>query len=172
MCVDTDAAIQTHGQTSHTLTPEGPLRIHTVAVHTDPWSLTLINVDTKAPGWVEQIAMFTNTFKASLVVDAHPIQTHVPDQTLIHVLTVLPVSRDLKAGVADTVEAPLSVHTPSVVTDTTVCHTLIQVSALGPGSSRLEASRTLAEVGSSRVHTLSVHTRVPRTLIIIDTLSS
>ena len=29
--------------------------------------------------------MFTNTFKASLVVDAHPIQTHVPDQTLIHV---------------------------------------------------------------------------------------
>lgn len=47
--------------------------------------------------------------------------------THTHTLTVLAVCRDFKAGVADAVEAALSVHTASVVADTTVSHTLVQI---------------------------------------------
>ena len=42
-------------------------------------------------------------------------------------LAVLPIGGDLKAGVADTVEAAVSVHTAPVVTDTTVSDAFIQI---------------------------------------------
>ena len=40
----TDAAIETHGQPGHALTPEGALGVDTVAVHAHPLGLALIDV--------------------------------------------------------------------------------------------------------------------------------
>lgn len=172
VCVDTDTSVQAHCHPRHALTPEGALGVHTVSVHAHPRSLTLINVYTHAPSGVQQIPRFTDALEAPIFIYAQPVQAHVSDQTLVLVLTVLAVCRDLKASVADTVEAPLSVHTAPVVTDSTVGHTLVQISALGPGGRGLKASGTLTDVGAGRVHTFSVHTGVSLALIVIDALSS
>lgn len=68
-------------------------------------------------------------------------------------------------------EAALSVHTAAIVADTTIGHTLIQISTLCPGRSGLESSRTLTDVRPRGVHTLSMCTRASLTFIIIDALS-
>lgn len=93
-------------------------------------------------------------------------------------------------------EAALSVHTAAVVADTTVSHTLIQIwqrqtesivntnillecvctcvracvcvtSALRPGCSGLESSRTLTDVRPRRVHTFPMCTRASLTFVLI-----
>lgn len=170
MCVDTDTPIQAHGHPSHTLAAEGALGVHTVAVHAHPWSLTLINVYTHASTGVQQESRFTDTFEASVFVDAQSIQTHVPDETFILILAVFAVCGDFKSSVAHTVETTLSVNAAAVVADTTICHTFIQISALGPGRRGLESSRTLADVRAWVVDTFSMSTWVSVTLIIIDAL--
>lgn len=172
MSVNTDTSIEAHCHPGHTLTAERPLGVHTVAVHAHPRSLTLINVYTHAPARVQQISRFTDAFKAPIFVYAQSIQAHVSDQTLVLILTVFAICRDFKSGVTDTVEAALGVDTAAVVADTTICHALIQISALGPGCSRLKPSGALTDIRARRVDTFSMSARVPLTFISIDALSS
>lgn len=172
MCVNTDPSIQAHCHSSHTLTAEGSLCVEAVAVHTHAWSLTLVNVNTHASTGVKQESRFTDAFEAAIFIYTQPIEAHVPDQTLILVLTVFAICCNLKSSIADAVEAALGVHTAAVVADTTVGHTLIQISALCPGCSRLKSRRTLTDVRPRGVHTFSVCTWVSLTFIIINALSS
>lgn len=172
MCVHTDASVEAHCHPGHALAPEGALRVHTVSVHTHPWSFTLVNVYAHAPTRVQQVSRFTDALEAPVFVDAQPVQAHVSDQALVLVLTVLAICRDLKASVADTVEASLGVHTAPVITDPTICHALVQISALGAGGGGLKPNRTLTDVGARCVQTFSVNTGVSITLIIVDALSS
>lgn len=65
-------------------------------------------------------------------------------------------------------EAALGVYTAAIVADSTIRHTLIQVSALRPGCGGLESGGTLTDVRARGVHTLSVFTWAPLTFIRID----
>lgn len=172
MCINTDPSIQAHCHPSHTLTAEGALRVDAVAVHTHAWSLTLINVYTHASIAVKQESRFADAFEATIIIDTQSIEAHVPDQTLVLVLTVFAVRCNLKSSIADTMEAAHSVHTAAVIADATVSNTLIQISALCPGCSSLESSRTLTDVRPWGVHTLSVCTWASLTFVIIQALSS
>lgn len=171
MRVNTDPSIQAHCHPSHTVTAERSLRVDAVAIHTHARSLTLINVYTHAPTVVKQESRFTDAFEAAIFIDTQSIEAHVPDQTLVLVFTVFAICSNFKSSIADTVEAALSVDTAAIVADTTIGHTLIQISALCPGCCRLESSRTLTEVRPRRVHTFSVCTWVSVTFIIINALS-
>lgn len=130
MCVNTDPSIQAHCHPGHTLTAEGPVSVDAVAVHAHAWSLTFINVYTHASTGVKIESRFADAFEAAIFIDAQSIEAHVPDQTLIHVLTVFAILRNFKSSITDTVEAAFSVHTAAVVANTTVGHTLVQISAL------------------------------------------
>lgn len=91
MCVDTNSSIQAHCHPGHTLAAEGSLRVDAVAVHTHARSLALINVYTHASTRVQQVSRFTDAFEAAILIDAQSIEAHVPDQTLILVLTVFAI---------------------------------------------------------------------------------
>lgn len=131
--VNTDPSIQAHCHPSHTLTAEGSLSVDTVAVHAHARSLTFIDVYTHASAGVEIEPRFTDASEAPIFIDAQSIEAHVPDQTLIQVLTVFAILRNFKSSIADTVEAAFSVHTAAIVANTTIGHTLVQISALGSG---------------------------------------
>lgn len=91
MCVNTDASIQAHCHPGHTLTAEGSLRVDAVAIHTHAWSLTLIDIYTHASTGVQQVSRFTDAFEAAVFIDTQSIEAHVPDQTLVLVLTVFAI---------------------------------------------------------------------------------
>lgn len=115
---------------------------------------------------------FANTLETPVLVDAHPIQTHVPDAALIHIFTVLPVPRDVKARIAHAVEAAVCVDAAPVVADPAVLQTLIYVSALSPGECALVASSAVTGVRALVVDTLSTGAWVFLTLINIDALAA
>lgn len=132
MGVNANTSVQSHREAWETLTPEGTFSVHASPVHTDPGCLTLVDVSAVAPVGRQLETGLANALEASVLVDAHAVQAHVPDAAFVHIFTVLAVCCHVKPSVTDTVEAAVRVDASPVVTDPSVLQAFVDVSAFRP----------------------------------------